>query len=242
MAQRKFNIFQRTTGTEFQEKILDRKRKYRMKRDGTLVEYDEDILNSQKSLEISSLDSQLSAGQITQSQYDTQVATIEKEFNTLEKLASESLDDELIFSGSKSDIRKGEMAERNISVLQNTKVDVNNLRYDIAFYSPNEQPLSETIMAFLSPVALRVSTNFSQEHGSDVKWEGFVVEPYEITVKLNSNELGVIRINPDNSWETTVTTAFNIAKGDVLSYVSPENFEADFKNLSITLAANQINK
>ena len=242
MAQRKFNIFERTSGTEFSEKVLSKSSKYRMQRDGTIVEYDETVMAALRATALAALDADLAGLVITQEQYDTQLIALNTQYNALEQVSADALGDELVFTGSKSDIRKGEMAERNISVLYNTKADVNALRYDIGLFSPNEQPLAETIMAFVSPVALRIGETLSTAQGTQVSWEGTVAADFDIAVKVNGIFKGYIRIKPDTSYEITVVGAFNLNQGDVLQYVTPETFEPDLTNLSITVAANQINK
>lgn len=241
MAQRKFNIFTRGEGNTLVEKVLSKTKKYRMKRDGSVVEYDDTVVEQQKQTVLNTLEQQKLQGQITDEEYAAQVKEAELTYSTLNQLTTEVADDELVFSGSKSDIRKGEMLERNMSILYATKADVTNLRYDIAFFSPNEQPMNETLMSFAVPVDLIIEENLSQAHGSTIAFEGFVAAPYTIQVYKNDVQVGTITIEVNGS--TTVSVpALTLTKGDKLRYIAPDQFEADMKDLAITVAANQVNK
>lgn len=242
MGQRKFNIFKEKYNdvTKAMEKIevaLDKAKKYKLDRKGNIVEYDETEIETEKEAALASLEQQKAAGSITVSEYNTQKIEIEKD-NALDRVISEVADDELVFTGSKSDIRKGEISERNISVLQSTKVDVLNLRYDIAFFSPNDQPMNETLFSMIAPVELSLSANLGVTEGTAVTYEGFVVADYIIMVKHNGTDFGTITIRPNGDVEIA-SPELILSKGDTFSYHSPDVYEADLSDVSVMVAANQ---
>ena len=242
MGQRKFNIFKKVydsvNNKEVEEEVLlDKNKKYKLDRKGNIVEYDDDEIELEKEERKKELELKKSTGTISEIEYETQKKDIEND-NSLNRIQTEVSDDELVFTGSKSDIRKGEMSERNISVLQTTKVDVLNLRYDIAFFSPADQPMNETLLTFIAPVELLINVNLSLANGTGVHFEGYVESTYTIDVKHNGTQVGTI-INETDGSTTISCPELILAVGDRLSYHSPDVFESELKDVSIVVAANQ---